>query len=585
MRPLLLLLACAIPAVAETRYEIRVEQASSRTLTVVVEAACPPPACEFQLPVWNATYQVRDFAQYVTAFRAARPGGEALGWRLVTPSRWRVEAAGERVRITYQYLADNPGPFGCSASERHVFLNFAQILMYPAGALRQPMTVAFRNLPMGWKIALELPQRDGVFQARHYDELVDSPAELSAFAETSFELGGKRVRVVVDAEASDYDMARLEQTARKVAAAGAEIMQDVPFPAYTFIYHFRPGGGGGMEHANSTAIDQRPCRDCDFSGITAHEFFHLWNVKRIRPASLEPIDYTRENPTPSLWFSEGVTSTYGTYIQRHAGLLDRAGFLRRLEGAITRYERTPARLEQSLEESSIAAWLERYPGYRRSARSISYYLKGELAGYLLDLAIRHHSSNRRSLDDLMRRLNTEYAQKGRFFEDTEGLERIASELAGRSLREFFDQVVRRPAAIEWNQYLAHAGYQAVSDAAALPSLGLEVSGGPQRGVVTQRDGGGAAEKAGIQVGDRIVSINRQPLGRDLGADLESLALAPGAKVEVELERAGRTLTVAAVPDSVLRTAYRIRENPRASPQEKAVREGWLRGGPVNRTKP
>src|SRR5262249_55841020 len=162
------------------------------------------------------------------------------------------------------------------------------------------------------------------------------------------------------------------------------------------------------------------------------------NVKRIRPQSLEPIDYTRENITPSLWFSEGVTSTYGAYIQLQAGLEDGPTFLQRLQDQITRYERVPARLAQSAEESSIAAWLERYPFYQRPSRSISYYLKGELAGYMLDLTIRHHSGNRRNLDDVMRRLNTEYAQKGRYFEDTDALERLASEAAGRDMKDFFD---------------------------------------------------------------------------------------------------------------------------------------------------
>ncbi len=558
-----------LAAPAETRYEIDLAQASKHTLTVSVETECRAADCDFQLPVWNATYQIRDFAQYVTDFETNRPH------RTVAPSRWRLKATpGERVRIRYRYLADSPGPFGCSASSRHVFLNFAQILMYPVDRLREPMTVRFLNKPANWKTALELPEHDGAFHARHYDELVDSPVELSAFAERQFSLSGRRLRIAVDGEAGDYDLGRLESTCRKVAEAATGIMQDVPFPAYTFIYHFRKGGGGGMEHVNSTAIDATaPCKECDLAGVTAHEFFHLWNVKRIRPQSLEPIDYTRENITPSLWFSEGVTSTYGTYIQLLAGLEDGPTFLKRLQEEITRYERIPARLAQSAEESSIAAWLERYPLYLRPSRSISYYLKGELAGYLLDLTIRHRSGNRRNLDDVMRRLNTEYAQKGRYFEDTAAIERIASEAAGRDMKDFFDTVIRQPGSIEWDRYLEHAGYRLVSTVTMQPSLGLEVS---RRGQVTELDEGGPAQRAGVQVGDHVVAINRKQVRGRLERDLEALSLKPGSHVNLEIERLNRVLNLQVYPEFVRRTAYRIEELPKAGALEKAIRQGWLR---------
>ena len=588
MRRFLLLLLWASAGLAgETRYEIDLAQAAAHTLPVTVDADCHSADCDFQMPVWNATYQIRDFAQFVSLFQATRASGEPLPHRMVTPSRWRVKASpGERVRVRYQYFADSPGPFGCSASNRHVFLNFAQVLLYPADGLREPMSVRFQNKPPAWKVALELPERDGAFRARHYDELADAPSELSAFAETAFSLAGKRVRLVVDGEREDYDLARLEDTARKVAFTAAEIMQDVPFPAYTFIYHFRPDAGGGMEHANSTAIEAKTgCRECSLASVTAHEFFHLWNVKRIRPHSLEPVDYTRENITPSLWFSEGVTATYGTYILLQAGLEDRAAFLKRLEGDITRYERHPARLMQSAEESSIAAWLERYPYYDRPARSVSYYLKGELAGYLLDLTIRHSSANHRSLDDVMRRLNANYAQKGKYFEDTEAIERVASEAAGCNLKEFFDSVIRGTAPMEWGRYRGWAGYRLVSGVTKTPTLGIDTSlatGGRQ--VVAAVEPGGSAEKAELRPGDRILSFNGRRVDGNPDEALEALALQPGARVSVEVSRAGRTRTLQAVPDFVERSFYRIEEDPHGDAAALAIRAAWLRA-PEGATKP
>ncbi len=575
LRLVLFLLWAAAATAAETRYEIDLAQAASRTLLISLETECPKAACEFQMPVWNATYQIRDFAQYVSRFEAAKPGGEPLPWRLVAPSRWRVlTAPGERVRLKYHYWADNPGPFGCSASSRHVFLNFAQVLLYPVDRLREPASVRFLNRPRDWKTALELPERDGAFHARHYDELVDAPVELSAFAETQFPLRGRRLRIVVDAEPGDYSLERLRNSAVKIASTATSIMQDVPFPSYTFMYHFREGGGGGMEHANSTAIDSRPCRDCDLAGVTAHEFFHLWNVKRIRPASLEPIDYTRENVTPSLWFSEGVTSTYGSYIQLQAGLDTPAQFLRRLEGQITRHERLPARLMQSAEDSSISAWLERYPAYGRPGRSVSYYLKGELAGYMLDLAIRHFSGNRRSLDDLMRRLNVEYAQKGRFFEDTNALEQLAGELAGRSMKDFFDPIIRRPGPIDWDQYLGYAGYGVAARTEQAPSLGIEISTAPGRiATIVEVQPSGAGAKAGLQTDDRVITVDGQPVRQGL---TQALDRRPPTAVHLEIERRGRPLAISVLPEMVPQIRYRIEERPGASAAEKAIRAGWLR---------
>ncbi len=564
---------CVAACAAETRYEIDVSQAASHTLLVTVEATCRSAACDFQMPVWNATYQIRDFAQYVTAFETSRPH------RLVAPSRWRVDAAaGERIRVRYRYTANAPGPFGASASSRHVFLNFAQVLLYPVDRLREPMAVQFRNVPPHWKVALELPRSEGWFRARNYDELADAPAELAEFAEAKFQVGGRRVRIVADGDPSDYDLALLESTFRRIAETATRIMQDAPFPSYTFILHFRPGGGGGMEHANSTAIDARaPCRDCTLASVAAHEFFHLWNVKRIRPQSLEPIDYTRENITPSLWFCEGVSNAYASYILLQAGLLDAETFLAGLGGDITRYEQTPARLAQSAEESSVSAWLERYPAYRRPTRSVSYYLKGELVGYLLDLAIRRYSSNRRSLDDVMRRLNTEYAQKGRFFEDTAAIERLASEAAGRDLHEVFDRLVRTPAPIEWDQYLGFAGYRLAPETTQVPSLGAEAGRATGAGIVVSFvEPDGPAGKAGLRSGDRLVSLNGRPLERSLEGTLARLDLKPGESLSVEIDRRGERRTLAVTPAFVQRVTYRIEEKPSVTAAERSVRNGWLR---------
>src|SRR5882757_4429159 len=209
--------------------------------------------------------------------------------------------------------------------------------MYPVDGRNSPAEISFTDLPLGWRIATELRSSgEGFtapgFTAQNYDRLADSPVELGAFQETDFDQGGGHYRVVVDADASDYDMRKVVSTLRSLVSAATAWMNDRPFDTYMFLYHFPRGpAGGGMEHAYSTAIDVNADAVKQSIGplanVTAHEFFHLWNVKRIRPQTLEPIDYTKENYTRALWFSEGVTSTAESIIQLRAGLIDEEQFL------------------------------------------------------------------------------------------------------------------------------------------------------------------------------------------------------------------------------------------------------------------
>src|SRR5207302_5028879 len=219
----------------------------------------------------------------------------------------------------------------------------------------------------------------------------------------------------------------------KIVAAETAWMNDRPFRTYLFLCHFpRDSGGGGMEHAYSTAIEVNAQVLADnplaFADVTAHEFFHLWNVKRIRPQSLEPVDYTREMWTPALWFAEGVTSTYAAYTLVRTGIWNHAQFLADLGAQITELESRPARAWQSAEESSLDTWFDKYSLYDRPDFSISYYNKGQLLGLTLDILIRDATENRASLDDVLRRMNQQYAQRGRFYADSSGIEEAVEEV-------------------------------------------------------------------------------------------------------------------------------------------------------------
>jgi predicted metalloprotease with PDZ domain len=311
--------------------------------------------------------------------------------------------------------------------------------------------------------------------------------------------------------------------------------------------------------------------------LAAHEFFHLWNVKRIRPRGLEPIDYIHGNDTSDLWFAEGVTSTYGELTLVRAGLRNRNDFYANLADEIRTLQSRPARTYQSAEDSGRDAWLEKYPDYFRPDRSISYYNKGELLGYLLDLGIRHATRNRSSLDDVMRALNQDFARPGRPFTDADLLTliaRLAPEFTDRDA--FFRNYVNGTADLDYRTYLGYAGLyleMSTRQGAGSGFLALRNFEGPTR--VEWVDRGSNAERAGLQPGDTILKLNGRPLE---GLPQEALIAAkPGSEVKLTVRRGAQNLDLKFRLGRVEETVYTVQEDSNASPDEVAIRESWLTG--------
>lgn len=578
---LVVFLALAWPAwlSAQTHYIIDLAEAKSGWLSVSVETFCKAEGCSFEMPAWNATYQIRDFAQYVYQWRAETVAGGPVAWARSTPSQWIIAAGpAKRVRVQYRVLADRPGPFGAVAEAERVVLNLGQVLLVPLDGRRETCTLRFRNMPKHWKTAIALEPRGGDWwTAPSYDRLIDTPLLLADFEEAEFEHQGSRIRIVADGKPESYDIGLLEDTVRKVVAAGTRLMDDVPFKSYTFVYRFSDEGGGGMEYRDGTVMYvPANCRRCDLSSLTAHEFFHAWNVKRIRPQSMEPVDFSQPHITRSLWFAEGVTSTYAQFIRLTAGLMTEQEFLAHLTRLVNTYEARPARLTQSAEESSIEAWLERYPAYGRTDRSVSYYLQGELIGYALDLVIRERTDNRKSLDDVMRALNRRYAQRGLFFDDLETLEELASEVAGVSLSEEFKTLVRSAGPIDWGRYLGYAGYRLASTERTRVDVGLELANSPGQGVIVARVAAGSpAEKAGFRRGDQIIRTSGRRVTGGTIEVIEKLEAKEGRKVAVDIERAGAPLELSLEPQKVSEPVLEIVEASRPTPAQMQIRKGWL----------
>ena len=558
--------------------------ASPEKHLVEVQITIPPGGAdhELQLPVWNALYQVRDFAQFINWIRVTDSSGHPLPLMQVNSSRWQVHGASNGATIAYQIYVDSFGPFGAQLNEHHAFFNLAQILMYPVDARNSAMAVRFQNIPAGWQIATPLRSDHDQYSAENYDRLVDSPVEISAFHEADFDESGAHFRVIFDADPADYDSDKIVASVRKIVAAAISWMNDRPFDTYTFFYHFPRGpAGGGMEHAYSTAIDinadtiRRTLYPVN--AVAAHEFFHLWNVKRIRPQTLEPIDYTKENYTRALWFSEGVTSTVEETIQLRAGLLGEKEYLGNIGEQIAELEHRPARLTQSAEASSLDAWLEGLNYYRRPERSISYYNKGELLGIMLDLKIRQASHDQASLREVMQWMNTNYAKKGRYFDDSNGV-RVASEAVCHcNLGSFFTKYVAATDEVPWDDFLRYVGLHVeqlkfiVADPGFVASRNFD---GPM--TVVAVISGSEAEHAGLQVGDAITELQGKPAAEDSQQQLSRLK--PGDTVSLKVRsRRGQERDLQWKVGSREETSYQVKDVDTVTAEQRAHRTAWLKG--------
>jgi predicted metalloprotease with PDZ domain len=568
---------------AATSYMISLANPEQHLLEVQIHLPEGAAERELQLPVWNALYQVRDFAQYVNWVRAKNPAGHSLVVRELDKSRWQIAGAQGGAVVEYQIFVDSPGPFGAQFNSHHAFLNLAQVLMYPVDARNGPMVVRFSHVPEGWRVATPLASvSEGGFSSENYDRLVDSPVEIGLFKESDFEEGGGHYRVIVDAEPGDYDMEKIAAMLHKIVVAATTWMDDRPFDSYMFLYHFPRGpAGGGMEHAYSTAISLNAEALAHapeaLASVTAHEFFHLWNVKRIRPQTLEPVDYTRENFTRALWFSEGCTSTAADFIQLRGGLLEERRFEQDLASGIGELERRPAHLTQSAEESSLDAWLEGDSYYRRPERSVSYYNKGELLGITLDLAVREASHGQASLREVFQWMNQNYANKGRFFPDSEGVREAAEAVSHADLKWFFAKYVSGTEEIPWNDFFRSVGLRLIEGTSKVADAGFVASrnfDGPV--TVASVTAGSDAERAGLQTGEAILEINGKMAAQEFSGEMARLA--PGDTIALKVRgRRGGERELKWKAGSREEKSYELKDMETITAEQRARRTAWLKG--------
>ncbi len=490
-----------------------------------------PAQVNLVMPVWApGSYLIREFGRHVQDFAAADAQGGALRWQKTDKNTWRIETNGAKeLRVNYQVYANELTVRTNDLNDRHANWNNVALLMYPEGQLNAPSTL--RIVPFGdWKVATGLPAVPGqsnTFRAENFDVLYDSPVEVGKFKTVSFEVRNVPHRIVIDGE-GNYDMERIRRDVQKIAETQIAMMGDIPFRDYTFILHAHTSDGGGLEHLNSTAVifERNSLRGVaayhNFLSTMSHEYFHAWNVKRIRPDTLGPFDYTKENYTKLLWVAEGITDYYGLLMLRRAGIISDEEYLGNISSMIDAVQSKPGRFEMSVEEASFDAWIKSYRPDENSVNSqISYYDKGHLIGLLLDLEIRKLSNGAKSLDDVLRYLYAEFYKKNRNY-TPEDFQRAAELVAGAKLENFFMRYVRGREELDYNAslnvvglQLGDAGGQTTMPLVERPHFGADLAQEGDRLVVRRVYSDSAAYDQGLNAGDQIVALDGMRVNQPL----------------------------------------------------------------------
>jgi predicted metalloprotease with PDZ domain len=598
--------AQAAPGQAPLRleYHLRIEQPNMHLAEVEIDALqVNARSVDFAMPAWSpGRYAIYDFAKNVQEFAVTDAGGHPLEWSQPDKQTWRVETGGAgEVRAHYKvFWNDLNGSFS-QIDSTHANVNGASTFMYVAGHKPDPVHLEILA-PDGWKVvsgySLDPAQRS--FQAANYDRMIDTPLEISpAVTWDQFTEHGKTFRVAVHDYATDEDQRaalvnKLSDGVHKIVAVYLAMMPEPDFDNYTFIFHFAPdiAAGDGMEHLNSTQIivSQLLGDDGIDEALTdaAHEFFHAWNVKRLRPAALGPFDYTKEDYTSSLWFAEGVTSYYSYVALRRAGIWSEADFRKRLNSEIQTLESEPGRKLMSAESSSFHAWFyDRSPQMQETNfanTTISYYNKGALLGALLDVEIRARTGGNKSLDDVMRLMYqrfygappSSYYLGGRGYEEGDILQAV-NEVSGGDFTDFFRRYVQGTDPLPYAETLAKAGLALKTGAEdSLPSLGIEYRPANTGILITSISPGGAAERAGLSRDDLLVAVDNFSLATESLADRLKI-YPPGSEVPFTVQRHADREIVTVKLDPPRLGEYRIEDLPDATPQQVGLRRSWLAG--------
>ncbi len=541
---------------------------------------------EFKMPVWTpGYYRIMDYSKNVKGFRAEDGEGRPLAWEKTAKNAWRVRTGDvPTVVVSYDVYAFNRFVADSYLSDDGGFITPTGVFMHLAGRLADPVTVTVRPFA-GWaQVSTGLdpvPGRPHTFFAPDFDTLYDCPILLGNQEILTFEAAG-RPHTVAAYDLGSFDRAKFTGDLRKIVEAAAALMGDLPYRHYTFLI-IGPGGGG-LEHANSTAVTLNPASLQSPHGykrwlsFIAHEYFHLFNVKAIRPIALGPFDYDRENYTDLLWFSEGITVYYEYLLLNRAGLMTREEVLERFGSTIAAYENAPGRRHQPASLSSFDTWTGYFDrGEHAANTTISYYNIGCGLGLVLDLEIREASQGRASLDDVMRALYRAYFKdKGRGFTEQE-LREACKQAAGIPLDRIFDVYARTVEPWDYAKHLSYAG------------LGIDLEPRPARGpwlgaatqdhngaaVISTVEPGSPAAQAGLSAQDEILAVGgKRVTPRSLVEALNENN--PGDAVMILISRRGVVREVELTLGAKTEPSYKISPLARPTARQKTLLDAWLK---------
>jgi predicted metalloprotease with PDZ domain len=540
------------------------------------------------LPAWRpGRYLIQNHAANVREWSAAGASGRPLPIRKSGKSTWTVRAGrGEKVRVSYRYFAGVLDAGSSWVDEGEAYFNGSNLFMMVGGQREARATLTIQR-PEGWDVETQLPQRGEKWVARDYDHLIDSPAIVSPSMRTHrFEEKGCEVSLVFQ-NAEGIDTRQYVGPTRAIVREQISIFGSMPTRSYRFLIHVADKWHG-VEHEDSCSI---VAKRSDLIGagegddgwdhlllIISHEFFHLWNVKRLLPAAFLPYDYSKETHTSLLWLMEGVTSYFGQRSLRRSGVWSTSRYLRYLAKEIATLESIPGRKQLSLAQASFDSWLQDPSQmHDRANYWISFYNKGEIVAALLDLRLRRSSGGDVSLDALMRKLWKEYGAAGRGLEEDSVL-RAAIEIGGRGMRDFFARYVEGTEELPYDE-LERAGLKI--------RIEPEKSGRASLGAKFRADGkllvdsavsGTTARAAGLLPGDEVIAVNGWRVTSESEADRALAATREGKDAVLVYARHGvlRTRKVAPAEGVAREVSLELAET--RGEAQNALLEAWIAAG-------
>ncbi|MBF9221746.1 M61 family metallopeptidase [Hymenobacter ruricola] len=553
------------------------------TLDVAADATAP---LELQLPAWRpGRYELQNFAQKiqkVEVFDAAT--GQPLPYRKLTKDRWEVaNAAGRTVQVRYNFYAHQMDAGGSWLDETQLYLNPVQALMYAAGRQQEECELTLA-IPEGWQIACGLPQTaPNVLSAQNFDQLADSPLIASpALTHQEYEAGGLPFHIWVQGEA-ELNWPQILADFKAFSEVQLAMFGGFPVADYHFLNQFLPYKHyHGVEHHNSTVITLGPAELImseglykELLGVSCHELFHTWNIKSIRPAEMQPYDYSRENYFRTCFIAEGITTYYGEYLLARSHVRTPAQYFEELNTVLRKHYDDAGGDNLSLADASMDLWLD---GYKSGVpdRKVSVYHKGALVALILDLTLRQLSGHARSLDDVMRRLYEEFGKTGVGYTEADYV-RIVNEVAGRDMHAYFDKFIYGTAPLQepLDRVLRTVGCQLLvgeNASASEGTFGFRTVVKNERTEVTAIWPNSPAAAA-LTVDDEIVAVN----GRRVDMNLQSLLSSEEAAYEVSVFRQNRLLTVplAAVPGVGFGQRYAVSPLETAEAAQQRGFQQWL----------